>query len=133
MLLCSFFFFFCRASSLWYPVTFQRESQGQRLFDTCRTEDIFSALVIVKFICRSSSTLFQRLIYPMQTVAGIRRTECFIPSTETGRNLTPNNAKPCSVKSRSCHMCPQISNLQSTPALTLQSNPRSAFGGLLCL
>lgn len=132
MLLCSFFFF-CRASSLWYPVTFQRDSQGQRLLDTCRIEDTCSALVIVRFICRSSSTLFQRLIYPMQTAAGIRRTECFIPFSETGKNLTPNDAEPCSVKRRSCYSCPRIfPNLQSTPALTLQSNPRSGFGGLLC-
>lgn len=134
MLLCSFFFFFSVGHLLCGIQSHFRDSQGQRLLDTCRIEDTCRALVMVRFICRSSSTVFQRLIYPMQTAAGIRRTECFIPPSETGRNLTPNDAEPCSVKRRSCHSCPRIfPNLQSTPALTLQSNPRSAFGGLLCL
>lgn len=34
----------------------------------------------------------------MQRAAGIRRIECFIPSSETGRNLTPKDAEPCGVK-----------------------------------
>lgn len=125
VLLCSFFFFFFVGHFLCVsPVAFQRESQGLRLFDTCRIEDILSALVVARFICRSSFKLFQRLIYPMQTAAGIRRTECFIPSCETGRILTPEDAEPCGGKRRSCHRHPRsspISNLlQHIPCSQIQ-------------
>lgn len=106
------------------PVAFQRESQGLRLSNTCRIEAILSALVIVRFICRSSSKLFQRLFYPLQTAASIRRTECFIPSCETGRNLTPKDAELMVVRQGAAlgiHRTSPVSNLlQHLPCSQIQ-------------
>lgn len=125
VLLCSFFFFFLIGHLLCdSPVAFHRESRGLRLSNTCRIEAIFSALVIVRFICRSSSKLFQRLFYPLQTVVSIRRTECFIPSCETGRNLTPKDAELVMVREGAAlgiHGTSPISNLlQHLPCSQIQ-------------
>lgn len=116
------------------PVVSQRESQCLRLSNTCRLEAILSALVIVRFICRSSSKLFQRLFYPLQTAASIRRTECFIPSCETGRNLTPKDADMLVARKGAAlgiHGTSPISNLlQHLPCSQIQGQH---LGGLLSL
>lgn len=61
-------------------VTFQRERQ--ELCNTAGNGDVPDLLVIARLVCKSSSQLFQTLTYPMQTFACIRRTKCFILSSE---------------------------------------------------